>query len=234
MAALGGRPAPGQALSAASLVKGQIDYSPYQEIFASLELAIRKRLVCRVKYQAPGNRECREYLFAPLRLLASQETLYIEGWLLEDADPAKRKYADPLRLALQRFQSCELTEFGSQNLPELPEPANNLLGLHEYEPFEATIWFAPQAAQYVAERRWSKEQKLQGLEDGSVLLTVWMANFYEAMAWVLSFGKKAVARELKWFAREVRRELRDASRNYRKPRREKEKEKEEAEGAGAK
>lgn len=221
LARLGGRSETAQSLTAVSLVKGQIDYAPFQGIFTALERAIRKRLVCRVAYLAAGRNEAREYLFAPLRLLASQESLYIEGWLLEDDNPGKRKYSDPLRLALQRFQSCELTEFTSEKLPQLPQAQNNLLGMLEYEPFTATVWFAPEAAQYVAERRWSKDQRLERKEDGSVVLTVWMANFHEALAWVLSFGQKAVVRDPDWFAREVRRELREASRNYRKPRQEK-------------
>lgn len=216
LALLGGRSAEAQTLDAASLVKGRVDYAPFQKIFSIIEGAIRKKVVCSISYLASSNAEARQHLFAPLRLLCSQESIYIEGWLLEQGNPCKRKYDDPLRLALQRFQACEQTEISSAQLPSLPQISNETLGLMDYDPFTARIWFAPEAANYIAERSWSKGQTLERGEDGSVVLTVRMANYAEALSWVLGFGKKAVVMEPAWFAREVRGELRAAARNYKK------------------
>ncbi|MBD5607451.1 MAG: WYL domain-containing protein [Desulfovibrio sp.] len=224
---LGGRSGDARSPEAISLTRGRVDYAPYQEIFAALELAIRKKLVCQVSYLASANSKPREYPFAPLRLLCSQETIYIEGWILETENPAKRKYDDPSRLALHRFQSCELTEISSAKTPSLPPLKNDALGLLEQDPFEAKIHFAPTAANYVAERIWSKDQTIERREDGSIILTARMANFPEALAWVLSFGKSAVALEPSWFARAIREELRDAARNYRKKKEEENAEKSE-------
>lgn len=216
IAALSGRTTNVTPLPAVSLVKGQIDYAPFKNTFSMLERAIREKIVCRIIYRAPGNAKARVHIFAPLRLLASQECLYIEGWLLKEDNPDKRKHTDPVRLALQRFQACELTEYSSSRLPSLPLVQTDLLGIMEYEPFTAKIWFAASAASFVEERIWSREQKLQKQQDGSVILTVLMANYNEALSWVLGFGKKAIVQEPQWFAKEVRRELREATRNYQK------------------
>lgn len=224
LARLGARAENSQAIGAASLVKCRIDYTPYQALLEELEQAIRKNIICRITYLAVGKEQAREHLFAPLRLLASLDSLYIEGWLLEDNDVRKLKYRDPLRLALQRFQSCEPTEFSSENLPRLPNVNNDLLGMMEGEQFEARIWFAPSAARYIAERIWSRDQKLEWREDGSLILTVWMANYHEAISWVLGFGKQAMAIAPDWFVKDLRKELRDASRNYLKMKRDEKKE----------
>lgn len=232
IARLEGRSEDSRTPEAISLVRGRVDYAPYQEIFAALELAIRKRLVCQISYLAGANSKPREYPFAPLRLLCSQETIYIEGWILEEESPAKRKYDDPLRLALQRFQSCELTEISSAKTPPLPPIKNDSLGLLERDPFEAKILFGPKAANYVAERIWSKNQTIERREDGSIILTARMANFPEALAWVLSFGKSAVALEPTWFAKKIREESRAVARNYRRKREETSAEKFEEEDSG--
>lgn len=73
-------------VAAASLLKGKIDYEPYGEIFRSLQLAIRAKKICKVAYKAPRKREPGELLFAPQRLLVYHETIYAEGWLLENGE----------------------------------------------------------------------------------------------------------------------------------------------------
>ena len=202
--------------SAASLARGRLDYTNFQEIFAALEQAIRKRVVCSIVYRAAGKIEAVKHLFAPMRILANREAVYIEGWLMDGPD--KRRHDDPVRLALQRFQACELTGYTSEKLPMPPETGGELLGMMPGEAFTARIWFARDVADYIGERIWSAGQKLERLEDSSVILTVEMANYTEALAWVLGFGRKAVALEPDWFAREIRRELRAAALNYRKAR----------------
>ncbi len=176
------------------------------------------KLARRIVYLASRNQDPREHLFAPARLLASQETIYIEGWLLNPENPRERKYDDPLRLALQRFESCELTDISSAKLPPLPPKAYDVFGLKDREPFEAKILFAPEAAAYAGERIWSKNQRHEKREDGSLILTVMMGNYREELACVLGFGKSATVLEPDWFVKSVRMESREAIRNYAKAR----------------
>lgn len=199
-----------------SLTKGRIDYSPFQEIFSTLENAVKNELVCNVAYLASRNSEPREYLFAPKRLTAYRETIYAEGWLLTSDNPPRMKYDDHLRLALQRFRACALTAYSSAGLPAIPQQKNELLGIVEDEPFMARIWFSGEVASYVAERIWSGSQQVEKAEGGSVILTLHIANFLEGLSWVLGFGDNAIVREPEWFVREVRRTLRRAARNYRR------------------
>lgn len=99
-----GAPSVGPAI-AGSFAKGWIDYGPFEEIFSTLEKAARERLVCRISYMAAGKDAPREHFFTPQRFLASHEAIYVQGWLLQDENPERIKYGDPLRLPLQRFTS---------------------------------------------------------------------------------------------------------------------------------
>lgn len=203
-------------LPAASLVRGRIDYDPFQGILSDLEKAIREKMVCKIVYRAAQKQEERTHLFAPKRLLAYHETIYAEGWLLDDETPAQRKYDDPLRLALQRFKSCELTGISSGDFPELPALQDNSFGFFVEEPFMAKIRFSGDIAYYIMERTWSRNQLIEKHQDDSVTLTLEIANFREGLSWVLGFGENAVVMEPDWFVKEVRRALRHAARNYRR------------------
>lgn len=120
-----------------------------------------------------------------------------------------------MRLALQRFHACEITAATSEHFPRPPEIKDEALGFFADEEFEATVRFAPEAADFVAERVWSENQKLEKAEDESVTLTLKIANFREGLSWILGFGSRAIVLSPLWFAREVRKELRQATRNYR-------------------
>ncbi|MBO4300622.1 MAG: WYL domain-containing protein, partial [Desulfovibrio sp.] len=48
------------------------------------------------------------------------------------------------------------------------------------------------AADYVRERIWAESQKMEDTEDGGVLLEITTRSEPELMAWVRSFGDKAI------------------------------------------
>ncbi len=199
---------------AGSLTKGRIDYGPFRHIFATLEQAIKKKLICRAMYKAPQNSEPREHWIAPKRLLAYHETIYVECWLLENENSSQRKYDDSLLLALQRFKSCTLTEISSSALPDIHDDPNRFFGIVKDEPFRAKIRFASDVSEYISERIWSEGQKLEREVDGFLLLTLMINNATEGLAWVLGFGDKAIVLEPEWFAKIVRKNLRNALANY--------------------
>lgn len=196
----------------ASLSKGRIDYTPFQEIIASLVEAMRRRVVCQVAYVSAIGREKKQYAFAPVQLLAYRECLYVDGWLVTDGDPAAAVHDDPLRLAVQRFRACRVTGRPAEGLPALPEQRG--MGVMSGEDFAIRVWFAPQAATYVAERQWSEDQKIEEQEDGSIILTASMSNAPECVSWLLSFGDRARLLEPDWLVRELKKTVRAMLKQY--------------------
>ena len=93
-------------------------------------------------------------------------------------------------LAVHRIQDVCLTDHFST--VAVPEPSPGMFGLPWHEPRHFRIRFAPgRAADYVRERIWADEQRLEDLPDGGVLLEITTCSEPELLAWVRSFGDSA-------------------------------------------
>lgn len=192
----------------ASLSKGHIDYEPFQGYLETLMKAIQANKVCLVRYRRAINKPEREYDYAPKRLVAYREGIFLLGYMVTDKGTVRPTHDDPTPLAVHRMTGCVLTRRTSEHVPDVPSPPQAALGIMNWgEPFEVVVKFAPSAATYVAERQWSANQQSEICEDGALLLRVQMANEPECLSWILSFGTAAELLEPAWlrekFATEV-------------------------------
>jgi hypothetical protein len=74
----------------------------------------------------------------------------------------------------------------------LPQADPGLFGLPWHEPRRVRIQFrAGKAAEYVRERLWSTEQKIEDLPDGGIILEMMSQSDEELMSFVRSFGENA-------------------------------------------
>lgn len=65
-------------------------------------------------------------------------------------------------------------------------------GVHWGEAEEQVkIWFTPEAAPYVLERKWHPSQDIIHNNDGSITLSLTVNHLLELKRWVLSWGKDA-------------------------------------------
>ena len=93
-------------------------------------------------------------------------------------------------LAVHRIQEVTLTDHFST--VAVPEPSPGTFGLPWHEPRHFRIRFAPgKVADYVRERIWADEQRLEDLPDGGVLLEITTCSEPELHAWIRSFGDSA-------------------------------------------
>ena len=143
------------------LSKGHIDYDPFAATLDCLTQAMQTRNVCTVSYRAALHRQEKTWQYAPLRLLAYRESLFVQGYMVTDDGPVERLFDDTTLLALHRITACSVTGRSSAALPDIPAPSGEALGIMEMEeePFEVSVRFAPEAATYAAERRWSQDQR---------------------------------------------------------------------------
>ncbi|MBD5538535.1 MAG: WYL domain-containing protein [Desulfovibrio sp.] len=193
---------------AASLGKGHIDYAPFQGFLETLMRAIRGNAVCAVRYRRALDRPEKEYDYAPRRLVAYREGIFVLGYMVTDKGTALPLHDSPTPLALHRFTGCALTRRGAGEVPPVPPPTGGILGVMETgEPFEVLARFAPSAATYVAERQWSEGQQVTLCGDGSVLLRVRVANEPECVSWLLGFGAAAEVLEPAWLRERMAAEL---------------------------
>lgn len=193
---------------ATSLGKGHIDYAPYQGFLETLMRAIRSNAVCTVRYKRALDRPEKEYDYAPRRLVAYREGIFVLGYRVTDKGTALPLHEKPTPLALHRFTGCALTRRTAEEVPDVPPPSGKALGVMTTgEPFEVLARFAPSAATYVAERQWSADQEVTPCEDGSILLRVRVANEPECISWLLGFRVDAEVLEPAWLREKLAAEL---------------------------
>jgi predicted DNA-binding transcriptional regulator YafY len=113
------------------------------------------------------------------------------------------KYEKPTPLALHRLSGVTPTTRSGKHLPEPPAEHGESFGVMDKEVFTAKIRFAQKAAAYVAEREWSKGQKIVMHRDGGVTLTLQARSPVELTAWILGFGDAAEALSPKWLREDM-------------------------------
>jgi hypothetical protein len=166
--------------------KGRIDYTPHYEHIEKLLQAGEERRICLVRYKAAGKSEDKEHRFAPSRIVSMNSALYAIG---AGVTENFREVRHLTNLAIHRITDVILTERKFSFI--LPEAEPNAFGLPWHEPKTFRIRFkAGKAADYVRERIWADEQKLEEMEDGGVVLELTTRSEPEVMAWVRSFGEE--------------------------------------------
>lgn len=200
---------------ATSLAKGRIDYEPFQMYLETLIKAIQANRICLVRYRRAINKPEREYDYAPKRLVAYREGIFVLGHIVTDKGTPLPMHDEPTPLALHRMTGCFLTRRTSEHVPDVPSPPQEALGIMNWgEPFEVVVKFAPSAATYVAERQWSANQQSEICEDGALLLRVQVANEPECLSWVLGFGTAAELLEPEWLRKKLASEVEEMFARY--------------------
>lgn len=179
---------------------GVIDYAPLQDTLNTVMRAIQQRVVCEITYAPPGKAE-RTYEMAVTRMVSGRHALYAHGWKVGDRGRAEAKH--PLFLAVHRMCAARLT----RRAHELHTPKEEEgFGLIDGKVFRVTLRIAKEAANYVRERVFGPEQRIESADDGSVLLSFMARSEKELLAWALSFGRSACVLEPQDFAKRVRSE----------------------------
>ena len=182
--------------------KGRIDYSAFRELLTPLLRAIAEKIVCEITYKSPHAEEPRVFDFAPMRLLAHGESLYIVGWEVNPKGTPLPRHEDSTTLLAHRIRDAHLTRRVWNELPKLKDSGN--FGIMHGEPFSVSVKITtPEAVTYVAERIWSKDQKLDFQTDGSLHVTMTAQSAPEVLSWVLSLGSAAEVLTPQWLRDEI-------------------------------
>ena len=197
-----------------AFAKGPIDYSPFQETLRTMIEAIRLRRVCEVSYRPSLCGEEKRHCFAPCRLIAYREALYVHGWLVSEEGRARALFSTPTNLAVHRMTDSRMTKRSGAHLPEVEEELEGCFGLMGEEPFRVRVRFSPSAATYASERAWSRDQSVTRHRDGSITLTMTARSAAEVIAWVMSFAETAEILSPAWLREEVAARVRAMSGMY--------------------
>jgi len=187
--------------------KGRIDYSEAQGFLRTLMQAAKERKVCEVTYRASVLKEPRTFDFAPQRIMAGRDSIYVIGWEVTGKGSVAPLYDDPLFLLAHRIREATVTRRIWKDMPDTTS-AIGAFGIMRGEPFTVVVRITtPEAVTYVAERIWSEDQKMEFLEDGSLILTMTAQSPLEVISWVLSLGSAAELIEPDWMQKDIQAEI---------------------------
>ena len=126
------------------------------------------------------------------------------------------RFGEIRTLAVERIQ--EMEKAGSSfeypvgfNPEELLESSFDII--YE-EPIDVIIWFSADQALYIKERKWSRSQKIEDQEDGSIIPEMLTSGRWDVVRWVLKYGGEAKILEPKELEDEIIKELRSAQTSY--------------------
>ncbi len=199
-----------------SAVKGRIDYAGFENILETLTTAIRKHQVVEAVYTSPHREEPKTHLIVPARLVAFHEALYVRGWIVTPRGVPE--VTSVITLAVHRIQGVtptrrSLAEDAVNDLPSVDE--NGYFGMAQQRPpFEVKARFWRGGAQYVRERQWSTDSRMENEPDGSLVMTFTAQSELEVVKWILGFGAEAEILAPDHLRQRVRCELEAALRFY--------------------
>lgn len=192
-----------------SLVKGWIDYSPFQGILEDIQAAMRERRLCRIDYQSRSSGESRRYTVAPLRLVVYREAIYLRCRVCSPKYTGRDRFRT---LAIHRFSRLHVT--GDMFADKPKDDSEPYFGFDFHEPIRIRAAFRGPAATYVAERIWSADQNIKRRRDKSIELTFTTTSTPEVIAWILSFGPDAELLEPAEIRDQVKAALRQMGETY--------------------
>lgn len=157
------------------------------EVFNSIFKAVRTRRVIEFEYKSVSASAYKKRIFDAYHVLCQKGNWYVLGF---------DHTADDFRVfALARIRNIVFKNetFSFANGFDLKKHIDLDFGIwnNTEPPVEYEIEFSKGRANYILEREWHKNQTVQALEDGSVLLK-FMSNQKEMVFnWVMSFGNAA-------------------------------------------
>jgi predicted DNA-binding transcriptional regulator YafY len=183
-----------------SILPGTIDYTQHHDSIRSILKAMDQKLVCKVSYRNVMARKPKTFYIKPYKLFSHKDTMYLHAGLAKT--PGKRYREpdfDPL-LAVHRIQNIKLTD-KSYDVPDnydFERDFNQSFGVVKDDLFSVEIKFSGWAANHVAERIWSPDQKIIRHRDGTVTLKFRSSSEPELISWILSFKDEAKVVRPKW------------------------------------
>lgn len=155
------------------------------EVFENIFEAIKTKRVLTFDYRSVSSQEYKFKKFDAYHVLCQKGNWYVFGF--DHLANEKRIFA------LSRFKNIKLTndKFSVPEGFDISKEVDLSFGIwyNKDAPVEYKLLFNPCMANYILEREWHKDQKLEQKEDGSVLLMFTSNQKQQVCSWVLSFGE---------------------------------------------
>ncbi|MGB8654687.1 MAG: WYL domain-containing protein, partial [Candidatus Acidiferrales bacterium] len=187
-----------QAVSVRTL--GFKDYGRSKETMAALTRAMLHKFTTRIRHRAAGYEKVVEREVDPYRLWYVNGGIYVVGH--------DHRSGEIRTFAVERISAAKATNrrFDIPADFDFELFTQNAFGVIYGEPREAKIHFSRGQAPYIAERTRHSSQKIETLADGSLELTLQVANLWEVKRWLIGYGADARVLEPEGLRKEIEEE----------------------------
>ena len=186
----------------------EIESGVFEKIFE----AIKTRNVLSCKYRSVASQEYKYKEMDPYHVLCQKGNWYVFGF--DHGSNEKRIYA------LSRFKEIILTS-EKYTIPEgfdISKEVDLSFGIwyNKEAACDYELLFDAKMANYILEREWHKDQKMEQREDGSVLLKFSSNQKQQVTSWVMSFGNSVEVLQPAFLIEEIRENAEKLLEKYRK------------------
>jgi proteasome accessory factor B len=188
---------------------GLKDFSHSKQVVETLTRAVFQKFIARIQHRAGYRERATEREVDPYKLWYVNNGLYLV---------AHDHRENELRtFAVERIQSVNLTNRRFEtpedfSFEDIKQTAFNMIW---GEPQEVKIRFSPSQAPYIRERTWHPSQRIETEPDGSIVLTLKVADLDEVKRWLIGFGGESQVLEPGPLKGEILEECRRVSREER-------------------
>lgn len=176
---------------------GLKDFSHSKAVIETLTRAVFQKFIARIQHRAGYREHATEREVDPYKLWYVNNGLYLVGH--------DHRESELRTFAVERIQSAKLTNRRFEmpedfNFEDIKQTAFNMIW---GEPQEVKIRFSPSQAPYIRERTWHSGQRIEVEPDGSIVLTLQVADLDEVKRWLIGFGAAARVLHPAALAREI-------------------------------
>jgi predicted DNA-binding transcriptional regulator YafY len=188
---------------------GLKDYSHSKQVIEALTRAVFHKLTARIAHRTVHHEQAIEREVDPYRLWYVNHGLYLvaHDHLRNDLRVFAVERIQSVRLTNRRFEIPDDFDF-----EKFKQTAFNMIW---GEPQEVKIRFSPSQAPYIRERTWHSSQKIEDEPDGSIVLTLRVADLWEVKRWLIGFGSDAEVLEPEELRCEISTECKSVARRTR-------------------
>ena len=176
------------------------DHAPPKPRIEQITQAIMDRQTLEIQYHSLSKDKVQTRKIDPYRLRHQEGGLYLIAYC-----HLRQKV---LTFSLERIRAARPTS-ETFVLPEgfsLEENGKDSFGGLRGEPMQVKILFSCRQASWIAERLWHPSQKMQYQLDGSLLMSLEVADTLDLKRWILGFGQEAEVLEPKELRQAIRQE----------------------------
>jgi predicted DNA-binding transcriptional regulator YafY len=176
------------------------DYSRSKRVLEVLTRSLAHRFTTRITHRTPHFEKSIEREVDPYRLWYVNNGIYLVAHdhksnelrsfaveRISTASPINRRFEIPADFDFEKFS----------------ESAFNVIW---GDPQEVKIRFSPDQAPFIQERTWHPSQKIEKHADGSIVLTMQVANLWEIKRWLIGYGADAQVMQPKELAKDIEKE----------------------------